>query len=35
MEKNRTGQIIAVFALVVGVVGLSIGFATFSNTLKI
>ena len=35
MEKNRTGQIIAVFALVVGVVGLSIGFAAFSNTLKI
>lgn len=35
MEKNRTGQIIAIFALVVGVVGLSIGFAAFSNVLKI
>ena len=35
MEKNRTGQVIAVIALVVGVIGLSIGFAAFSNTLKI
>lgn len=35
MEKNRTGQIIAIFALVVGIVGLSIGFAAFSNVLKI
>jgi hypothetical protein len=35
MEKNRAGQVIAIVALVVGVVGLSIGFAAFSNTLKI
>ena len=35
MEKNRTGQVIALLALVVGVVGLSIGFAAFSNVLKI
>lgn len=35
MKKNRPGQIIEIFALVVGIVGLSIGFATFSNVLKI
>ena len=35
MEKNRTGQVIALLALVVGVVGLSIGFAAFSSVLKI
>lgn len=35
VEKNRSGQFIALLALVVGVVGLSIGFAAFSNTLKI
>lgn len=35
MEKNRNAQIIAVLALIVGVVGLSVGFAAFSNTLKI
>lgn len=35
MEKNRMSQIIAIVALVVSVVGLSIGFAAFSNTLKI
>lgn len=35
MEKNRAVQLIAILALVVGVVGLSIGFAAFSNTLKI
>ena len=35
MEKNRTVQLIAILALVVGVIGLSIGFAAFSNTLKI
>ena len=35
MEKNRTVQLVAILALVVGVVGLSIGFAAFSNTLKI
>ena len=27
MEKNRTAQIIAIIALVVGIAGLSIGFA--------
>lgn len=35
MEKNRSGQVIAIMALVVGVVGVSIGFSAFSNTLKI
>ena len=35
MEKNRTGQVIAVIALLVAIVGLSVGFAAFSNTLKI
>ena len=35
MEKNRNGQVISLLALVVGVIGLSIGFAAFSNTLKI
>ncbi len=35
MEKRRTGQAIAIMALVVGVVGVSIGFSAFSNALKI
>ena len=35
MEKKRTGQAIAIMALVVGVVGVSIGFSAFSNALKI
>ena len=35
MEKNRSSKIIAVLALVVGVAGLSLGFAAFSNTLTI
>lgn len=35
MEKNRTSKIIAVVALVVAVLGLSLGFAAFSNTLTI
>ena len=35
MEKKRTGQVIALMALVVGVVGVSVGFSAFSNTLKI
>ena len=35
MEKRRTGQVIAIMALVVGVVGVSIGFSAFSNALKI
>lgn len=35
MEKHRTGQFIAIIALVVGIVGLSVGFAAFSNVLKI
>lgn len=35
MEKDRTTKIIAIVALCVAVVGLSIGFASFSNNLKI
>lgn len=35
MEKNRNNQVIAVIALVIGVIGLSVGFAAFSNVLKI
>ena len=35
MEKNRKVQIIAIVALVVGIVGLSIGFAAFSSVLNI
>ena len=35
MEKDRGSRIIAIVALLVGVVGLSIGFAAFSNTLTI
>ncbi len=35
MEKNRNAQVIAIIALVVGVVGLSIGFASFSSVLNI
>lgn len=35
MEKNRNVQIIAIVALIVGVVGLSVGFAAFSNVLNI
>jgi hypothetical protein len=35
MEKNRKIQVIAIAALVVGVVGLTIGFAAFSNVLTI
>ena len=35
MEKNRKVQVIAIVALIIGVVGLSIGFAAFSNTLNI
>lgn len=35
MEKNRKIQIIAIVALVIGVVGLSIGFAAFSSVLNI
>lgn len=35
MERNRTGQVIAILALVVGVVSLSIGFASFSSVLNI
>lgn len=31
MEKRRTGQVIAIMALVVGVIGVSIGFSAFSN----
>lgn len=35
MEKNRKVQVIAIVALIVGIVGLSIGFAAFSNVLNI
>ena len=35
MENNRGSKVIAIAALLVAVVGLSIGFAAFSNTLKI
>ena len=35
MEKNRKIQIIAIVALIVGIVGLSIGFAAFSSVLNI
>ncbi len=35
MEKNRKIQIIAIVALVIGIVGLSIGFAAFSSVLNI
>ena len=35
MEKDRGGKIIAIDALLVGVVGLTVGFAAFSNTLTI
>ncbi len=35
MERNRGFKIIAVIALVIGVIGLSIGFAAFSKTLNI
>lgn len=35
MEKNRNAQVIAIVALVVAVLGLSVGFASFSNVLNI
>lgn len=35
MEKNRKIQVIAIVALVIGIVGLSIGFAAFSSVLNI
>lgn len=35
MEKDRGGKLIAVIALVVAIVGLSVGFAAFSTTLNI
>ncbi len=35
MEKDRRARVIAIAALLVGVVGLSLGFAAFSNTLTI
>ena len=35
MEKGRSSKAIAIVALLVGVIGLSIGFAAFSNTLTI
>lgn len=35
MERNRSTRLMAILALVIGVVGLSIGFAALSNTLTI
>lgn len=35
MEKNRGAKIISIVALLVAVLGLSLGFAAFSNTLQI
>lgn len=35
MEKNRDSKVIAIIALIVGVLGLSLGFAAFSSTLTI
>lgn len=35
MEKNRDSRVIAIIALIVGVLGLSLGFAAFSSTLTI
>lgn len=35
MEKNRSSKVIAIVALLVAVGGLSLGFAAFSNTLRI
>lgn len=35
MERERGSKIIAIIALCVGIVGLSLGFAAFSSTLKI
>lgn len=35
MEKDRNGKIIAIVALVVAVVGLSLGFAAYTSTLRI
>ncbi|MEE3344192.1 MAG: hypothetical protein VZS44_08900 [Bacilli bacterium] len=35
MEKDRSARVIAIVALLVGVVGLSIGFAAFSSSLTI
>ena len=35
MEKDKTSKIIAIIALLIAVVGLSVGFASFSTTLKI
>lgn len=35
MEKNRSSKIVALIALVIAVVGITLGFAAFSNTLTI
>ena len=35
MEKDRSSKVIAIIALVIAVIGLSIGFASFSRTLEI
>ena len=35
LEKNRGSRVIAIIALIVAVLGLTIGFAAFSSTLNI
>lgn len=35
MEKNRSSKVVAIVALFIAVIGLSVGFAAFSNILKI
>ena len=35
MERNKKAKVIAIVALIVGVIGLSIDFASFSNVLNI
>ena len=35
MEKNRSSKVVAIVALFIAVIGLSVGFAAFSNTLTI
>lgn len=35
MEKNRNSKIIVIIALIIGIAGLSLGFAAFSNNLTI
>lgn len=35
MERNKKTKVIAIVALIIGVIGLSIGFAAFSSILNI